>query len=148
LIQYCSIHHILPLKIQIFFTPETKSHDKILVTDKSNCKTYKTKLRFSERDVTRLLNFYLPRESTLNITWQSRTPYGVGAVENVREIMAHTSHQGGAEGIHTVPMRKSASTPHGTLTSLRGYETKLPICEGSYTGRKLNSAVSSPTLHG
>ena len=114
----------------------------------SNCKTYnRTKLRFSERDVTRVLNFYLPRESTLNITWHSRTPYGVGAVENVREIMAHTSHQGGGEGIHTVPMRKSASTPYGTLTPLRGYETKLAICEGSYRGRKLNSAVSSPTLH-
>jgi len=72
----------------------------------------------------------------------------VGAVENVREIMAHTSHQGAPEGIHTLAMRKSASTPHGTLTPLRGYEMKLPICEDSYMGRKLNSAVSSPTLHG
>jgi len=72
----------------------------------------------------------------------------VWAVENVREIMAHTSHQGGAEGIHTVPMRKSAFTPHGTLTPVCGYEMKLPICDDSYMGRKLNSAVSSPTLHG
>jgi hypothetical protein len=43
---------------------------KILLSDKSNCKTYmETKLRFSERDVTHLLNFYLPRESP---PWISR----------------------------------------------------------------------------
>jgi len=72
----------------------------------------------------------------------------VGAVENVREIMAHTSHQGGAKGIHTVPMRKSASTPHGTLTPMHGYEMKLPICGDSYTGRKLNSAFPLPPSMG
>jgi hypothetical protein len=94
---------------------------KILGSDKSNSKT----------GIARS-NFFLPNKmwsacwisiSHENPLWISRGrtehPVVWGTMENVREIMAHTSHQGGAEGIHTVTMRKYASTPHGTLTSVR-----------------------------
>jgi hypothetical protein len=92
---------------------------------------------------------YRLRESALNITWTdwtgSRTPCWV--VENFGEIMVHTSHLCGAEGIHTVTMRKSLAPPLAGRWHHPGNEMKFPSCEHSYSSRKLNSAVSSPTSY-